>query len=141
MTNIDKNMSDLLGITPMSELKEEIKQEVVPVPTDQLPIIEQSSQQEDFEYARDTLKAMIEKAKDAVEEMSELAPQAENPRTFEVMSDTIRTVGETVDRLVDLHKKQKDLNSPSKKSGIEIDKAVVFSGGASELLKHIKENK
>ena len=64
----------------------------------------------DCDYSRDTLYELIEKGKDALENMIEVARESEHPRAYEVLSGLIKNVADVNDKLQDLNKKQKQLN-------------------------------
>ena len=63
----------------------------------------------DYDYSRDTLYELIEKGKDALENMIEVARESEHPRAYEVLSGLIKNVADVNDKLQDLNKKQKQL--------------------------------
>ena len=49
----------------------------------------------DFEFTRETLYDLINKGRDGVEEMIEVAKQSEHPRAYEVLAKLIK---DTADR-------------------------------------------
>ena len=65
----------------------------------------------DYEYSRETYYDLIEKGKAALEDMIEVARESEHPRAFEVLSGMIKNVSDVNDRLMDLNKKNKDINT------------------------------
>jgi hypothetical protein len=142
MSNLDKSMSQILDIPPLEELQPKTKEVTVhksinaPAP---VPATPKSDAEQDYEYVRNTLHELIEKGVTAVDELSELGAADEKARTYEVMAKMIETVAATGDKMVELHKKVKELNTNHQKGGINVDKAVVFTGNAADLLKQIKE--
>ena len=64
----------------------------------------------DYEYSRDTLFDLINKGRNALEDMIEVARESEHPRAFEVLSGLIKNVADVNDKLMDLNKKHKDIN-------------------------------
>ena len=64
----------------------------------------------DYEYSRQTYYELIEKGKDALDLAIEIAQQSEHPRAIEVLSGMIKNVGDVNDKLMDLNKKNKDIN-------------------------------
>jgi DNA-binding PadR family transcriptional regulator len=64
---------------------------------------------QDYEYSRDTYYELLEKGKEALEDMIQVARESEHPRAFEVLSGMIKNISDVNDRLMDLNKKQKDL--------------------------------
>ena len=64
----------------------------------------------DFEYSRRTYYDLIEKGQTALDRMIDIADNLEHPRAFEVVSTMIKSISDTNDRLMDLHKKKKEYN-------------------------------
>lgn len=139
---LEKNLSDALGIE--HEIVEDTKQQIIEYDSSQ----ELSDEDEDYILVRKTLRNLIEKGNDAIEEIAQIARQNESARGFEVVSNLIKTVGETSKDLYSLQKQKKDLREPDpssdprKKSaeGINVEQAV-FVGSAAELLSAIKKQK
>lgn len=65
----------------------------------------------DYEYSRETLFDLINKGRDALEDMIEVARSSEHPRAFEVLSGLIKNVADVNDKLMDLNKKHKDIST------------------------------
>lgn len=137
---LEKNLSDALGIDHEEPPK---KQEVVPyepVPSGL------DDQDEDYLLVRNTLRNLIEKGNDALEDISHIAKQNESARGFEVVANLIKTVGETSKDLYNLQKMKRDLKDPDpatdprKKSADHINvEQAVFVGSTAELLSAIKQ--
>lgn len=64
----------------------------------------------DYDYSRETYYELIEKGKDALEDMINVARESEHPRAFEVLSGMIKNISDVNDRLMDLNKKKKELD-------------------------------
>lgn len=96
---------------------------------------------EDFERSRKNILDIIEKGKDALDEFSELALQTQNPRSYEVLSNLIKTMLEANKSLVDLHQTNQRITGENKK-GNKGDTVVnnngntniIMSGSTKELL-------
>mgnify|MGYP003704112827 CR=1 FL=1 len=140
---VEKNLSDALGIEHLPVPKEEVKQEVIEyVPADTI----NEDQDEDYKLVRKTLRNLIEKGNDALEDISHIAKQNESARGFEVVANLIKTVGETSKDLYNLQKMKRDLKEPDpatdprKKSADSINvEQAVFVGSTAELLSAIKQ--
>ena len=138
---IEKNLSDALGIDHEEPPKKEVVvyEQVESGPNDQ---------DEDYALVRNTLRNLIEKGNDALEDISSIARQNESARGFEVVANLIKTVGETSKDLYNLQKMKRDLKEPApdtdprKKNpeGINVEQAV-FVGSTAELLAAIKQKK
>jgi Terminase DNA packaging enzyme len=142
---IEKNLSDALGIEHTPEVKEGeiVKQEVIPYEAPSGP----DDQDEDYRLVRNTLRNLIEKGNDALEDISTIARQNESARGFEVVANLIKTVGETSKDLYNLQKMKRDLKEPDPESDprkknadghINVESAV-FVGSTAELLAAIKK--
>ena len=131
---LEKNLSDVLGI----DHEEPPKQEVVPyepVPSGL------EDQDEDYLLVRNTLRNLIEKGNDALDDISTIARQNESARGFEVVANLIKTVGETSKDLYNLQKMKRDLKEPApdtdprKKNpeGINVEQAVFVEIGRAHV--------
>jgi gas vesicle protein len=69
----------------------------------------------DYEYSRDTYYELIQKGREAMDLMIEVARESEHPRAFEVLSNMIKNVSDVNDKLMDLNKKNKDINKEETK--------------------------
>jgi hypothetical protein len=98
-------------------------------------------QDEDYQLARNTLRGLIHKSGDTLDQMIELAKSSEHPRTYEVAGQLIKTVSDVAKDLLELQKKAKDLQ-PSKTEGPRsiTNNNVVFAGSTAELMKMLKNN-
>ena len=65
----------------------------------------------DYEYSRAVLYDLINKGRHALEDMIEVARESEHPRAFEVLSGLIKNTADVNDKLLDLNKKHKDINT------------------------------
>ena len=144
---VDKNLSDALGIEHNPVSKEIVPAEVSDIVTYELPE-NADDQDEDYRLVRNTLRNLIEKGNDALEDISTIARQNESARGFEVVANLIKTVGETSKDLYNLQKMKRDLKEPNPESdprkknadSINVEQAV-FVGSAAELLSAIKKQK
>ena len=93
-------------------------------------------QEDDYLLARSTLRNLIHKSEDTLDQMIELAKNSEHPRTYEVAGQLIKTVSDVAKDLMDLQKKVKDLKKDEPDSVKNItNNNVVFAGSTAELMK------
>ena len=92
----------------------------------------------DYDYSRDTYYELLEKGKESLETMIEVARESEHPRAFEVLSNMIKNLSDVNDRLMDLNKKNKDINQEEQVKQLNTTNNV-FLGSTSELQKLLKE--
>lgn len=101
-------------------------------------------QTDDYNFARDTVREMITRAKETLDGILEVARESETPRSYEVASNLIKTISEVTKDLVNLHKTMNDLKPkgemPPPGATNIIDKAV-FVGHPQDLLDAVKYNK
>jgi hypothetical protein len=93
----------------------------------------------DLKYSRENLYHLIERGRDALDGILDLANQSQSPRAYEVAGQIIKVVSDTNRDLVDLQKKAKDLFADDGlKSGNVTNN--LFVGNTSELTKLIGGN-
>ena len=109
--------------------KDEIKQFFPP---------EEKNVDNDYKYSRDTYYELVEKGKQSLELMIEVARESEHPRAFEVLSGMIKNISDVNDRLMDLNKKKKDLDRKEEIKKIANTTNNLFVGSTSELQKLLK---
>ena len=89
--------------------------------------------EQDYEYSRDTYYDLIEKGRESLELMIEVARESEHPRAFEVLSGMIKGIADVNDKLMDLNKKQKDLTREDKPSESTTTNNNLFVGSTTDL--------
>jgi len=94
----------------------------------------------DYEYSRDTYYELIEKGKDALENMIEVARESEHPRAYEVLSGMIKNVSDVNDRLMDLNKKQKQMNESEKPAQVENQQNNYYLGSTADIQKMLRRS-
>ena len=93
----------------------------------------------DLKYSRENLYHLIERGRDALDGILDLANQSQSPRAYEVAGQIIKVVSDTNRDLVDLQKKAKDLFADD---GLKTGNVTnnLFVGNTSELTKLIGGN-
>jgi len=95
----------------------------------------------DYEYTRETLYDLIEKGREGIEEMIEVARQSEHPRAYEVLATLIKDTAQTSEKLMDLHRKIQHLDQmmlpAPEKSGNTTNN--LFIGSTTELQRMLKD--
>ena len=131
MSKIDDNLSEILNIEPVK------KQEVV-----SLQVEPQNDTQTDYDLSRQTIRNLVRKGEEALDELLFVAKQSESPRAYEVVAGMIKNISEVTKELIDLQKKMKELNeeTPKSSSGVNVQNAV-FVGSTAELQKLLRQNK
>ena len=96
----------------------------------------------DFQYARENLYDIIEKGREAMGELLEIAKAEESPRAFEVFGQLLKNMSDTQQTLMELHQKKQKLENDGDRQ--EVSKAqnvtnALFVGSTAELLKLVKK--
>lgn len=97
-------------------------------------------QKTDYDYSRETYYELIEKGKDALETMIEVARESEHPRAFEVLSGMIKNVSDVNDRLMDLNKKMKDIEKDDNNPSVENQQNNFYLGSTTDIQRLLKSN-
>jgi hypothetical protein len=131
MSKIDDNLSEILNIEPV------VKQEVVSVQVEP-----QNDTQTDYDLSRQTIRNLVRKGEEALDELLFVAKQSESPRAYEVVAGMIKNISDVTKELIDLQKKMKELNeeTPKTQNGVNVQNAV-FVGSTAELQKLLRQNK
>ena len=95
----------------------------------------------DYEYSRETYYELVEKGKQSLELMIEVARESEHPRAFEVLSGMIKNISDVNDRLMDLNKKKKDIDKKEEIKKIANTTNNLFFGSTADLQKILKNEK
>ena len=101
---------------------------------------EEKNVDNDYKYSRDTYYELVEKGKESLELMIEVARESEHPRAFEVLSGMIKNISDVNDRLMDLNNKKKDLDKKDEIQKIANTTNNLFVGSTTELQKLLKKD-
>lgn len=96
---------------------------------------------QDYETTRAQLHNLVMKGQEAVDGILDVARASDHPRAYEVAGQLIKNVGDVADKLIDLQKKMKELDSEEKKSGPSTVNNTMFVGSTAELQKMLKHQK
>lgn len=89
--------------------------------------------EQDYEYSRETYYDLIEKGRESLELMIEVARESEHPRAFEVLSGMIKGIADVNDKLMDLNKKQKELLKDDRPADATTTNNNLFVGSTTDL--------
>ena len=97
---------------------------------------------DDFEYSRQVYYNLLVKGEEAMDRMIDVADATEHPRAYEVLSGMMKNMSDINDRLMDLHKKKKDISKVEGKSQRQLEgeskTTNVFLGSTTELQKMLQ---
>ena len=136
MANPFDGLNDAFGNEP-SELQKHVEK-VKPT----LKKTETEDVKQDYETTRAQLHNLVMKGQEAVDGILDVARASDHPRAYEVAGQLIKNVADTADKLIDLQKKMKELDTDeTKKSGPSTVNNTMFVGSAAELQKMLKQQK
>lgn len=95
----------------------------------------------DYEYSRETYYDLLEKGRESLEDMIEVARQSEHPRAYEVLSQMIKNLSDVNDKLMDLNKKNKDINKKEEVKQVGNTTNNVFLGSTADLQRLLNDDK
>ena len=133
---MEKNMEEIFDLPetkPMMEIIDESR--VTPMTK---PSIDQDDIMDDYQYARENLKNIIDSAQQSIDDLSSIASTSESPRAYEVLSGLMKTIVDANKDLLELQKKVKQLKDDSEKPSNVTN--ALFVGSTAELQKLIKDN-
>ena len=96
------------------------------------PIIDKDIK-DDYEFSRATYKDLIRTGTMSLDVLAELARESEHPRAFEVLSKTIKDIGDTTEKLMKLQKDKDDLTTQKEEDNRKVTNNNVFVGSTTEL--------
>lgn len=97
--------------------------------------------EQDYEYSRDTYYDLIEKGRESLDLMIQVARESEHPRAFEVLSNMIKDIANVNDKLMELNKKQKELLQDDKPKETNTTNNNLFIGSTTELQRFLLGDK
>ena len=112
-------------VTPKAEVKKPPKK-----------VETQDQVQDDYEYARGNLYALVDKGQEAVNGALDLAMSSDHPRAYEVAGQLIKHVGDVADKLMALQKDKKNVKEESAKKVVTNNS--LFVGSTADLQKMLK---
>ena len=133
---MEKNMEEIFDLPetkPMVEVIDESR--VTPMPK---TTIDQDDVMDDYHYARENLKNIIDSAQQSIDDLSSIASTSESPRAYEVLSDLMKTIVNANKDLLELQRKVKQLKDDGEKPSNVTN--ALFVGSTAELQKLIKDN-
>ena len=134
MTQFEKNME---GIFNLPETKKETE---VTVAKKIEETKEDSEADIDYKYARENLYTIIEKGQESLNTLVDVAQQSQHPRSFEVVSQLVKTLSDTNKDLLELQKKIKVINKDITEGPKTVNNSL-YVGNTADLQKFINKRK
>ena len=137
-TNEDLNKSFDIVPEEQEEKVEILKKKPKPV------VLSDKSEdkEKDYQYARAQLYDIVEKMQESLDSAMEVAQESEHPRAFEVVFNGAKNAADVVEKISDLHKKMRDLETAeeSKVQQNNTQNNVFVAGTTEELMKMLKSS-
>jgi hypothetical protein len=121
-------ISKALGLSSLPDVR----------PVERLPAVVPKVTDQDYEYARGNMIAVIEKGNEALSGILDVAGMSQNPRAYEVVAKMIDSVSAANEKLLDLQKKQKELAGETGSSAKTVNNNL-FVGSTAELQAFLKK--
>jgi len=100
---------------------------------------DKDDQTKDYEFTRGQLYNLLSKGQEALDGALEVAQESGHPRAYEVAVNAMKQVADASDKLIDLQKKMKDLEAPTKNSINSKTTNNLFVGSTADLQKMLKQ--
>ena len=108
-------------------------QKNVPTTLKDRPIKLDKDVKDDYDFSRRTYKDLITVGTRSLDVLAELARESEHPRAFEVLSKTIKDIGDTTEKLMKLQKDKADITKEEREEAKKITNNNVFVGSTTDL--------
>ena len=133
------SLDETFDITPVEV------EEVKPVRRKEKPLIisdKETDKEKDYQYARGQLYNILDKMQETLDGAMEVAQESQHPRAFEVAFNGAKHAADVVEKLTDLQKKTKELESEEVKQVQQNNtQNNVFLGSTEDLMKMLKQQK
>ena len=137
-TGMEKNMEDIFRLSDDTKSMIEVIDETREITPVQKMNLSDDDVMDDYQYARENLKSIIESAQQSIDDLSSIASTSESPRAYEVLSTLMKTIVDANKDLLELQRKVKLLKEDSSQPKNVTN--ALFVGSTSELQKLIKQN-
>lgn len=108
-------------------------------------MIDSDGLEDDFEYSRKVYLDLIATGQEALQNMLDVADETAHPRSYEVLSGMIKNISDVNDRLMDIHKKRKDIKKKDQSANVIPNQGNttnnLFVGSTTDLQRMILNTK
>lgn len=141
MNTFDKNMTNVFGVTPISNDSENGNIDTnkkTNLPTHYNGSNLQQDLTDAYQQSRENLQNIIDQGQEAMEDILQIAKAGQHPRAFEVYGTLLKNMVDANKELLNIQKQIRDIGENKKTKGdTNIDKAI-FVGSTTELQKFLK---
>ena len=93
----------------------------------------------DYNEVRNNLKSIIITNNRAIEKLMEVAEESDSPRAFEVVAKLVDSCVQANEKLLELHKKKKEIDALEHMKNPTVTNNAIFIGSTKELLENLKQ--
>lgn len=124
------SLEDILDLSPSSVVEEGSSVPIVYNPA--------SNSAQDYDYARDNIRLVIETGLSQLEVMKDLAAKSQHPKMFEVFISMLKTVTDSNKTLLDLKKVEKQIQKLDDTDKPTMVQNNLFVGTTADLQRMIE---
>jgi len=95
----------------------------------------------DYDYSRETYYDLLEKGRESLDLMIEVARESEHPRAFEVLSTMMKNMAEINDKLMALNKTKKEIDRSDDPKQLGGTTNNLFIGSTTDLQRFLQNEK
>ncbi len=131
---LDNDMTAIANSGPLAEQ--------TPVVLAKNKLIAQLARQrdEDFEFTKDTLKALATLGHDAAIELKEIASETMQPFAYKVLADLIKSTGDIAYGVFETRKMKDEMDKQRAPIETNISNSTIFVGTTQDLLNNLSED-
>ncbi|QIN96905.1 terminase small subunit [Synechococcus phage S-H34] len=141
MTTPFESLDDTFNVSPTEETTDIVEVESAELVSGS----KADDREDDYQYARGQLHNIIEKMQMTLDGALEVAQESDHPRAFEVAFNGAKHLADVVDKLQDLHAKEKKISEEQSGGGSSVNHGTVnnvyMTGTTADMLKMLKEAK
>ena len=138
-----ESLDDTFNISSQPEEVVDIVPEVETKPVKH-SVNKEEDREKDYQFARGHLHNIIEKMQETLDGALSVAQESDHPRAFEVAFAGAKHMADVVDKLQDLHAKEKRISEEQSSAGSQVNNGsvtnnVFMTGTTADMIKMLKE--
>jgi hypothetical protein len=138
MTTPFESLDETFNVSPVDG-------EIVPIEDSEIVSgTKAEDREDDYRFARGHLHNIIEKMQETLDGALAVAQESDHPRAFEVAFAGAKHMADVVDKLQDLHAKEKRISEEQSSAGSQVNNGsvtnnVFMTGTTADMIKMLKE--
>lgn len=140
MTTPFESLDETFNVAPNEEVTEIVEAETLELASG----TKEEDREDDYHFARENLYSIVDKMQTTLDCALNVAKDSDHPRAFEVAFAGAKHLADVVDKLQDLHAKEKKISEEPSSTGAQVNNGsvtnnVFMSGTTQDMLKLLKE--